>query len=551
MRRRMLQPSDKTEPAISLPHLARNLRVQLATAIGSSISVPPIPLTFLPSCCFVPKAHMKILLTGATGYIGMRLLPVLIEAGHEIVACTRDRSRFEYPESYRDKVTVVEVDFLNEPDLEHFPMEFDAAYYLMHSMSASVGNFEENERRCAEHFRTYLDRSTARQIVYLTGIVPEGGPSSPHLESRLTVERILSGGKVPLTALRAGIIVGSGSASFEIIRDLVEKLPIMIAPKWLDTPCQPIAIRNVMEFLTAVLHCENCLGRSFDIGGADVLTYRQMLLRYAEVRDLKRWIWTVPVMTPRLSAYWLYFVTSTNYALAVNLVDSMSVPVVARNHELAELLGITRYSYKEAVRMAFRKIRQNMVVSSWRDSFVSSLGRASLEENMAVPKYGCFVDRRERPIDPGARERILRNIWSIGGRRGWYYGNWLWKLRGYLDKLVGGVGLRRGRTHSSRLNDGDALDFWRVLVANRERGRLLLYAEMKLPGDAWLEFNLEQREDGSDVLCQTATFRPHGIAGRLYWYAVLPFHHFIFNGMVDNLIDYREEASPAISSDRR
>ena len=490
---------------------------------------------------------MKILLTGATGYIGMRLLPVLCEAGHEVIACTRDAGRFELPQLYRNQVEVVTVDFLDAPDFENFPTDFDVAYYLMHSMSGGT-RFEEREQRVAEHFRAYLDRSTARQIVYLTGIIPHipRAELSPHLRSRLRTEEVLRESRVPLTSLRAGIIVGSGSASFEIIRDLVEKLPVMIAPKWLDTLCQPIAIRNVMEFLTEVIHCDDCRGETYDIGGADVLTYREMLLAYAEVRGLNRAIKTVPVMSAKLSARWLYFVTSTNYPLAVNLVNSMQHAMIARDHRLAERLDITRYTYRQAVKMAFTKIEQNMVVSSWRDSFASSLNRASLEENTAVPRYGCFVDKRRRTVPPGELARVRRNVWSIGGRRGWYYGNWLWKIRGYMDKLVGGVGLRRGRTHKYQLNDGDALDFWRVLIANPENGRLLLYAEMKLPGDAWLEFKFV-RENGQDVLCQTATFRPHGVAGRLYWYSVLPFHHFIFNGMIDNLLAFREGDAPPIA----
>ena len=225
-------------------------------------------------------------------------------------------------------------------------------------------------------------------------------------------------------------------------------------------------------------------------------------------------------MTPRLSSYWLYFVTSTSYPLAVNLVNSMKVNVIGRNNDLQKLLNIENISYQEAVKMAFQYIEQNMVVSSWKDSFVSSLDQRTLEENMEVPQYGCFRDKKQRPISIDETERVLNNVWSIGGERGWYFGNFLWGIRGFMDKLAGGGGLRRGRTHSSKIDAGDALDFWRVLVADREKKRLLLYAEMILPGDAWLEFKIV-KEDGENILKQTATFRPSGILGRLYWYCLL------------------------------
>jgi len=481
---------------------------------------------------------MKILLTGSTGYIGRRLLPVLLEQGHEVIACTRDATRFEIMDSWKGGVTVQEVDFLEPPNLEQLETNFDAAYYLIHSMSASIGGFVEDELMCAKHFQHYIDHTSCQQIIYLTGIVDEDENLSPHLQSRLNVERILSQCKAELTALRAGIIVGSGSASFEIIRDLVEKLPVMIAPKWINTKCQPIGIRNVIQYLTGVLLREDCLGKSFDIGCGEVLSYKEMLLGYARVRRLKRYIFSVPVMTPRLSSYWLYFVTTISYPLAVNLVNSMKINTIGEKNKLREMLGITNISYEEAVDMAFLRIRQNMVVSSWKDSFVSSLDRRTLQENIRVPQFGCFKDFKRRVISENDVERIYQNIWSIGGERGWYYGNFLWKIRGHMDKLVGGVGLRRGRTHPYEIDAGDALDFWRVLVADKEKMRLLLYAEMILPGDAWLELKIVQ-ENSEYILKQTATFRPDGIMGRLYWYAVLPFHWFVFDGMIDNILKFK------------
>ncbi len=481
---------------------------------------------------------MKILLTGATGYIGKRLLPVLLEQGHEIIACVRDKSRFPLKDTWNGRVEVFEVDFLEEIDFEKANFEIDAAYYLIHSMADSIGDFEEKEATAARNFTNFIERTSARQVIYLTGVINKDKQLSKHLESRLKVENILNDGKVPVTALRAGIVIGSGSASFEIIRDLVEKLPVMIAPNWLDSRCQPIAITNVLEFLTGVLGKPEFGSKSYDIGSELPISYKDMLLGFAEVRGLKRYIFTLPIMTPRLSSYWLYFITSTSYKLAVNLVNSMKVDLICEENDLAERLGIRLIPYKMAVENAFSKISQNAVVSSWKDSYRSSLDGSTLQEYLEIPTHGCLTDVKTRPVNDSDLEQVLENIWSIGGKRGWYYADLLWKLRGFLDKAFGGIGLRRGRTSPNRLQAGDALDFWRVLLADREAKRLLLFAEMKLPGEAWLEFKIEV-QDGVRVLKQIATFRPRGIWGRLYWYSVLPFHAFVFNGMISNIVSFR------------
>ncbi|QTN38894.1 SDR family oxidoreductase [Cryomorphaceae bacterium] len=476
---------------------------------------------------------MKVVLTGANGYIGRRLLDRLVRQGHEVYCFVRSRNRLMLSPFLEDRVHVFETDFLRPLDQPDLPREFDAAYYLVHSMTSSTNNFAYLEEQSAHHFIDYINDTSCRQLIYLGGIY-NAQELSDHLESRQNVERILSSARrAKLTALRAGIIVGSGSASFEIIRDLVEKLPAMVAPKWLNTRCQPIAIRDVLAYLSGVLGVEETYGNSYDIGGPDILTYREMLLQCAEVRGMKRWIWTVPVMTPKLSSYWLYFVTRTSYKLAINLVDSMKVEVVAEPNNLDEFVPGKRLHYKEAVDLAFQRIKQNEVVSSWKDAVTSSLERDDLHEHVEVPTYGCFIDKKVRVLDqPGPS--VKKNIWSIGGETGWYYGNTLWRFRGFLDKLVGGVGLRRGRRSAKDLWEGDALDFWRVLIADEQRIRLLLYAEMKLPGEAWLEWKIIQ--DGENqILEQTATFRPWGLLGRLYWYAVLPFHYFVFNGMIDAL----------------
>ncbi|MCA1741708.1 MAG: SDR family oxidoreductase, partial [Bacteroidales bacterium] len=373
-------------------------------------------------------------------------------------------------------------------------------------------------------FRERLNATRARQVIYLSGIVNEE-KLSKHLGSRKTVEDELAKGSYHLTTLRAGIILGSGSASFEIMRDLVEKLPVMVAPRWLNTKSQPIAVRNVVEYLSGVLMREDTFDSNFDIGGPDILTYREMLLRFASVRNLKRKVWVVPVMTPKLSSYWLYFVTSTSYKLAVNLVDSMKVEVICRENDLHLRLGIRLLSFDEAVRSAFDRIEHQEVFSSWTDALSGPQLERGLSDLVKVPTFGCFHDTRKRKVTNEAA--VLDRIWSIGGKTGWYYANWLWGIRGFMDKLSGGVGLRRGRKNNSMISPGDSLDFWRVLYADRSTKRLLLYAEMKLPGEAWLEFRIEE-----GTLIQTATFRPLGLKGRLYWYSVMPMHELVFRGMI-------------------
>ena len=471
---------------------------------------------------------MKILLTGATGYIGKRLLPALVQSGHQVVCMVRDLNRFKAPESISDHIEVIQADLLNQASLSAIPEDIDAAFYLVHSMSAS-SDYEELEKRSAVNFREALNGTKAKHVVYLSGIINEE-ELSKHLSSRKAVETELGKGNFHLTTLRAGIIIGSGSSSFEIIRDLVEKLPLMITPKWLNTRCQPIGIADVISFLTKSILNPKTYDQDFDIGGPDILSYKQMLLQFGEVRGLKRYIYTVPVMTPKLSSYWLYFVTSTSYKLATALVSSMKVEVVCRDHRINDLLKVEPISYKQALKRAFSKIDGEEVVSSWKDAYASSGFDKRISDFLQVPSHGCFIDSRSMKLKD--RTKTLDRIWSLGGDKGWYYANSLWRLRGFMDKLIGGVGLRRGRTHKTQLETGDALDFWRVLYVNKEEGRLLLYAEMKLPGEAWLEFKVKDNK-----LVQTATFRPLGLNGRLYWYAVLPFHGIIFKGMLNKLVN--------------
>ena len=471
---------------------------------------------------------MKILLTGATGYIAQRLLPVLLLNGHEVVCCVRDINRFDTNIYLSDKLSVIEVNFLLKKNLDQIPSDIEIAFYLIHSMTSKKGDFESLELMCANNFKERLQETNVKQVIFLSGIINEA-ELSKHLTSRKNVEQALSEATFALTTLRAGIIIGSGSASFEIIRDLVEKLPVMIAPRWLLTKCQPIAIRNVIEFLNGVIGKEETYNISYDIGGPEILNYKEMLLRFANVRGLKRHIGVIPVMTPKISSYWLYFITSTSFVLAKNLVNSMKIEVICRKNNLSKLLGITLIDYDNSIKLAFDKIEQNQVLSSWKDAQSTEILKNGISQYIEVPINGCFKDTRSLPLQ--SYEATLNKIWSIGGKNGWYFGNWLWEIRGVIDKIFGGVGIRRGRKSDSEIKAGEVLDFWRVLLANKKDKRLLLYAEMKLPGEAWLEFKIDE----NNLLTQTATFRPLGVFGRVYWYALLPIHKIIFNGLIHSI----------------
>jgi uncharacterized protein YbjT (DUF2867 family) len=479
---------------------------------------------------------MKILLTGATGYIGKRLLPVLLEQGHEVICCVRDKKRFPTGGIYKhNNISLYEIDFLSETvPAEPIP-DIDAAYYLINSMSGKSDESGIQDETPALNFIRLIQQSPVRQIIYLGSISNHYPEKSSGLKNR--IERSFQSCGIPVTILKAEIIVGSGSANFEIIRDLVELLPVMIAPSWINTKNRPVAIRNILDYLSGVLLKQETFNHTYEIGGPDILSFKEMLQQFAEVRGMKRYIFTLPFRATRFSSYWLSIITATSYKLAKNLVDNMRTEVIPSANNLNQILNIQPISYKEAVKLAFQRIEQNNVVSSWKDSLVSSYDDNSLLENIKIPTKGCYKDRRRMEITTSV-EQVLCNMWSIGGERGWYYGNWLWNIRGLLDKLWGGVGLRRGRTNINNLQTGDTVDFWRVLAADKQNKRLLLYAEMKLPGEAWLEFKIIQKNK-KPYLQQTATFRPVGIAGRLYWYAELPFHLFIFNGMAKNLIRYQ------------
>ena len=436
-------------------------------------------------------------------------------------------------------------DLRQADSLPELAADIDAAYYLVHSMSTNGKDFFKAEQESATNFVGMLTATHCRQIIYLSGLVhEEAGELSEHLRSRQAVEEVLrTASEAALTVLQASIVIGSGSASFEIIRDLTEKLPVMVTPRWLNSRCQPIGVRDVMFYLTTVLDNTVCFNQTLEIGGPDVLRYKDMLLMLAEERGLKRRIITLPLLTPRLSSWWLYLVTSTSFSLARSLVDSLKHDtVVDPARSIQRLIPHECMSYREAVQLAFQRIEQNEVVSRWTDTLSGSRLPARYLDMVQVPQHGVVRDQQARSFtrDP---EAVLDNIWRIGGQRGWYKTDWLWRLRGWLDRLVGGVGLRRGRRSATDLRPGDPVDFWRVLVADRAARRLLLYAEMRLPGDAWLQFEIcpDEKKSGAWCLRPTASFRPKGLAGRLYWYAMLPFHYVIFRGMIENLVHYGEK----------
>jgi uncharacterized protein YbjT (DUF2867 family) len=479
---------------------------------------------------------MKVLLAGANGYIGTRLIPVLLEKGHDVVCLVRDKRRFHEHSDFSKRVTLINGDLLKEADIEAFPEDIDAAYYLVHSMSQAQ-DFAALEVLSAYNFIQALDKTNCRQTIFLSGITNDENLSR-HLESRRHVEDVLKEGKAALTVLRAAIIIGSGSASFEIIRDLTEKLPIMTVPRWVNTRCQPIAIRDVLGYLEAVMLNPKTFNKTFDIGGPDILSFKDMMLVYAKVRKLKRHIFIIPFLSPKISSYWLYFVTSTSYTLAQSLVNSMKNETIMKDHAIDDIVPRKCLTYEEALNLAFVKIEQNSIVSSWKDALNMGYLTTSFMDQIKVPQNGTLEYKVKVPFERDSQD-VFVNFMSVGGNRGWYYWDWIWNLRGFLDKLFGGVGSRRGRTSSINIAPGDVIDFWRVLLADKESKRLLLYAEMKLPGEAWLEFKIIER-NGAKNLSQVATFRPSGLWGRLYWYAMWPFHLFIFKGMAKEIVHYGE-----------
>ena len=480
-----------------------------------------------------------ILVAGATGYIGGRLVPQLLAKGHRVRCLARDPRRLSGRDWEGDpRVEVVAGDVLDRDSLDRAMQGCGAAYYLVHSMLAGERKFEDQDRAAASNFAASADSAGVGRLIYLGGLGHRSEKLSPHLASRHEVGDVLRSGPVPVTELRAAMIVGSGSASFEMLRSLVKRLPFMICPRWVEVKTQPVAIRDVLAYLIGCLEVPETAGRTFDIGGPDVLTYREMMVRFAAVLGRRLRIVVVPVLTPRLSAYWVNLVTPVNAGLAFALIESLQCETICEESEIQSLVPIAPTGFEDAVRWALDKVNQNAVETRWTNASLPHRGRPSPLERSSPPVLApeSFPLRDEKRFEAGVPGPTLYDkVRRIGGDVGWYYADFLWEIRGWMDRAIGGVGLRRGRRDPASVRIGDAIDFWRVedVVPGR---RLLLHAEMIVPGDAWLEFRVEPLAGGRSELIQTAYFRPSPFWGRAYWYACFPLHWFVFSGMARAIV---------------
>ncbi|MFH9979124.1 SDR family oxidoreductase [Streptomyces sp. NPDC017179] len=496
----------------------------------------------------------RCLVTGATGYIGGRLVPELLDAGNRVRCLARSPGKLrDHPWAARTEV--VRGDVTDPESVAAALRDVDVAYYLVHALGTGK-DFEETDRRAARLFGERARAAGVRRIVYLGGLTPAGVPErelSPHLRSRAEVGRILLASGVPTTVLRAAVIIGSGSASFEMLRYLTERLPVMVTPSWVGTRIQPIAVRDVLRVLVAGARMPDDVNRAFDIGGPDVLTYRDMMLRYAAVAGLpRRVIVPVPVLTPRLSSHWIGLVTPVPAAIARPLAESLRHEVVCREHDILRYVPDPPghpIGFDEAVRLALQRVRDAQVTTRWSSASVPGAPSDPLPTDPDWAGGSLYTDRRERTVD-APPEALWRVVEGIGGDHGWYSFPLAWALRGGLDRLAGGVGLRRGRRDAQRLRAGDSLDFWRV--EEIEPGRLLrLRAEMRLPGLAWLEMCVGTDAEGRTLYRQRAVFHPHGLLGHAYWWSVSPFHAVVFGGMARNIAGAAvEQARLACSGER-
>jgi uncharacterized protein YbjT (DUF2867 family) len=480
--------------------------------------------------------HRTVLVTGATGYIGGRLVPRLLEAGFRVRCLVRDPARLQ-GRPWVGQAEVAAGDCLRADTLPPALQGVEVAFYLVHSM-AGGRDFEQRDVLAARNFAAAAKAAGVQRIIYLGGLGDPDTALSEHLRSRQETGAVLRETGVPVTEFRAPVIVGSGSLSFEIIRYLTERLPVMICPRWLYTRVQPIAIRNVLDYLVAALDTPASTGRIIEIGGVDVLTYGDLLRGYAKARGLKRWLVPVPVLTPRLSSYWVHLVTPVPAVIARPLIQGLRNDVVVRDETALRLFPQIRpLDYATALRLALANLETGQVETAWSDALSSSQGDAA--PVILATQEGIILERRQRTVSASA-PTVYRAFSRLGGTTGWLCMDWAWRVRGLIDRLLGGVGLRRGRRDPQDVRIGDAVDFWRVEAVEPDR-LLRLRAEMKVPGRAWLEFKVEPIDVGISRLSQSAFFAPRGLTGLLYWYLLYPIHAVIFSGLAKNLALLAEE----------
>lgn len=476
----------------------------------------------------VSNKDLYVLVTGVTGYVGGRLVPRLLDAGYRVRCMVRDQTRLE-GRSWLNDVEVVEGDVFKPETLMVALKNIDVAYYLIHSMGSDASDFHSRDLVAARQFGQAAKETGVARIIYLGGLGDPDADLSKHLRSRQETGKALGEGGISVTEFRAAVIVGSGSLSFEMIRYLSERLPVMICPRWVSTKTQPIAIRNVLDYLVGTLNVPESAGQVIEIGGADVLTYGDMMKTYAKVRGLRRWLISVPVLTPALSSYWVHWVTPISANISRPLIAGLRNEVVVRDQLAMKLFPhITLLSYQEAVESALHRLRVGDIESAWSDALASS--RGDIPPVILKNDQGMIVERRQTLVN-APPEFVFRVFTGMGGKRGWFYANWAWEIRGLVDRLFGGVGLRRGRRDADVVRVGDALDFWRV-EAVESFHMLRLRAEMKVPGRAWLQFDVKNDAHGQTQLFQTAFFAPKGLWGFLYWYVLYPIHTLIFSGMI-------------------
>lgn len=466
----------------------------------------------------------NVLVLGATGYIGGRLVPRLL-AEHHGVRCLV-RSPKKLAGKTWNNVEIVQGDVLRPETLDQAFQGIDVVFYLIHSMTGGDKQFERNDRTAAENVAQAASHSSVKRIIYLGGLGDRNSKQSPHLRSRHEVGDILRTSKIPVTELRAGIIIGPGSASFEMIHHLVNRLPIMICPRWVNVKTQPIGIDDVLNYLVESVNNEATKGEMIDIGAPEILSFKEMMLTVARVLKLKRWIIPVPVLTPRLSSYWMNLITPIPVSLARILIESSRYETICENKKAKELFSFTPASFDETVKRALEKTQTGDLETKW------TAASAPVTEPDIDPSH-LLTEKQVVEVETSP-ENVFRVVSSIGGNNGWLFANWLWRFRGFLDKQIGGVGLRRGRRHATEIGIGEALDFWRVEDVQPGK-RLLLRAEMKLPGRAWLEFNLKQTGPMRTTLTQTAKYYPKGLLGLLYWYLLYPVHRILFRGLANRI----------------